>query len=210
MAAAAEKILPSSDECVYTACYCEENIYKLCEWIRDNTSRIQEFYVVFISNSAQQVPLWMQKAGRQYGPGKPVVWDYHVILLHQREGQQTDVYDLDSMLPFPCNFSRYCTATFHSDEELRPQFHRKFRVVPATDYLMVFASDRSHMRVADGWMSPPPEYPCIRNDMSTMNLPMFIDMTPSTFVGEVLNLKTFRLRFRTPTVEEQALAPDPS
>jgi len=39
---------------------------------------------------------------------------------------------------------------------------RKFRIVKAEDFLMHFASDRSHMLKEDGeWMSPPPTYPPI-------------------------------------------------
>ena len=35
-------------------------------------------------------------------------------------------------------------------------------MIPASDFLCKFASDRSHMRGSDGkWLSPPPDYPCI-------------------------------------------------
>lgn len=39
---------------------------------------------------------------------------------------------------------------------------RWFRVVAAESFLQRFASDRSHMRAADGsWLQPPPAYACI-------------------------------------------------
>lgn len=48
--------------CVYTSCYCEENVWKLCQQIKkDNGTTLKEYHVVFISNKKRQVPLWMQK-----------------------------------------------------------------------------------------------------------------------------------------------------
>jgi hypothetical protein len=39
---------------------------------------------------------------------------------------------------------------------------RYFRVVPASVFLQHFASDRRHMKRADGsWIKPPPDYPPI-------------------------------------------------
>jgi hypothetical protein len=39
---------------------------------------------------------------------------------------------------------------------------RYFRVVPASLFLQHFASDRRHMKRADGsWIKPPPDYPPI-------------------------------------------------
>ena len=37
---------------VYTACYCEENVYKLCEQLVHQSA---ELYAVFVSNSHKQV-----------------------------------------------------------------------------------------------------------------------------------------------------------
>ncbi len=51
------------------------------------------------------------------------------------------------------------------------EYHRLFRVVPSMDFLSTFASDRRHMRRADGtWMKIPPEYPPISTKESTHNL----------------------------------------
>eukprot|EP00493_Phyllostaurus_siculus_P009611 UN09735 len=51
----------SPSSCLYTSCYCEENVWKLCERIRDEgINNLAEYYAVFISNSSRQIPLWMQ------------------------------------------------------------------------------------------------------------------------------------------------------
>jgi hypothetical protein len=49
---------------------------------------------------------------------------------------------------------------------------------PSADYLAHFASDRSHMRAADGngWLSPPPNYPPISTTDATMNLKDYLSM----------------------------------
>ncbi|XP_039911147.1 protein N-terminal glutamine amidohydrolase isoform X3 [Hirundo rustica] len=106
-----------------------------------------------------QIPLWKQKSGHG---DEPVVWDYHVILLHVSGGEQNFIYDLDTVLPFPCPFDVYSVEAFRLDDSLRPEFHRKIRMIRADLYLKTFASDRSHMKDADGkWQKPPPPYPCI-------------------------------------------------
>ncbi|NWX94741.1 NTAQ1 amidohydrolase, partial [Nothoprocta pentlandii] len=85
--------------------------------------------------------------------------DYHVILLHVSSGEQNFIYDLDTVLSFPCLFEVYGEEAFRLDEGLCPEFHRLIRV---DLYLRTFASDRSHMKDANGkWQKPPPLYPCI-------------------------------------------------
>ncbi|XP_071886385.1 protein N-terminal glutamine amidohydrolase-like isoform X1 [Anas platyrhynchos] len=152
--------VPPRAACAYTGCYCEENVWKLCDYIRSRGERpVEEFYAVFISNERRMVPLWKQKSGHG---DEPVVWDYHVILLHVSSGEQNFIYDLDTVLPFPCPFDVYSTEAFRLDDSLHPEFHRKIRMIRADLYLETFASDRSHMKDADGkWQKPPPSYPCI-------------------------------------------------
>lgn len=44
------------DKCVYTKCYCEENIYMLCKQIDENyPEMLDKFTVVFISNDERKV-----------------------------------------------------------------------------------------------------------------------------------------------------------
>ncbi|XP_073240823.1 protein N-terminal glutamine amidohydrolase-like isoform X2 [Porites lutea] len=150
------EISPST--CVYTSCYCEENVWKLCEQIKEEKEQsLNEYYAVFISNDKRQVPLWMQKSAKE--PLAPVVW--------------------------------YAEQAIQSDRRLKKQFHRKFRVIPAEVFLRTFASDRSHMKKANGeWIKTPPPYAPIRTAESTMNLQEFIDMTDEG-EGQVMDYKTF-------------------
>ncbi|XP_075616697.1 LOW QUALITY PROTEIN: protein N-terminal glutamine amidohydrolase-like [Balearica regulorum gibbericeps] len=138
----------------------EENVWKLCDYIRSQDQYpLEEFYAVFIANDRRMIPLWKQKSGHG---DEPVVWDYHVILLHVSGGEQNFVYDLDTALPFPCPFDVYSVEAFGLDDSLHPEFHRKIRMIRADLYLKTFASDRSHMKDANGkWQKPPPSYPCI-------------------------------------------------
>ncbi|XP_067387206.1 protein N-terminal glutamine amidohydrolase isoform X2 [Emydura macquarii macquarii] len=185
---------PARHACVYTSCYCEENVWKLCEYIRShNQYPLEDFYAVFISNERRMIPLWKQQSGHG---DEPVVWDYHVILLHVSSGDQNFIYDLDTVLPFPCPFDTYIEEAFKSDDILLPAFKRKIRVVGADLYLKTFASDRSHMKDASGhWQKPPPSYPCIETADSKMNLDDFISMNPKVGWGSVFLLPDFVDRY---------------
>ncbi|XP_030363145.1 protein N-terminal glutamine amidohydrolase isoform X1 [Strigops habroptila] len=193
-AAAYEPAVPPRPACPYTSCYCEENVWKLCEYIRSQDRYpTEEFYAVFISNDRRMIPLWKQKSGHG---DEPVVWDYHVILLHVSSGEQNFIYDLDTVLPFPCPFDVYSVEAFRLDDGLRPEFHRKIRMIRADLYLKTFASDRSHMKDANGkWQKPPPSYPCIETADSKMNLDDFISMNPKVGWGSVFPLPDFVHRF---------------
>nr|XP_019575337.1 PREDICTED: protein N-terminal glutamine amidohydrolase isoform X2 [Rhinolophus sinicus] len=172
----------------------EENIWKLCEYIKNhNQYPLEECYAVFISNERKMIPIWKQQA--RPGDG-PVIWDYHVVLLHVSSGGQSFIYDLDTVLPFPCAFDTYVEDAFKSDEDIHPQFRRKFRVIRADSYLKNFASDRSHMKDSSGnWREPPPSYPCIETGDSKMNLNDFISMDPEVGWGAVYSLSEFVHRF---------------
>ncbi|XP_019486929.1 PREDICTED: protein N-terminal glutamine amidohydrolase isoform X1 [Hipposideros armiger] len=101
---------------------CEENIWKLCEYIKNhNQYPLEECYAVFISNERKMIPIWKQQA--RPGDG-PVIWDYHVVLLHVSSGGESFIYDLDTVLPFPCAFDAYVEDAFKSDEDIHPQFRR--------------------------------------------------------------------------------------
>ena len=115
-------IVPSRELCPYAKCYCEENVWKLCELIKDKGENLLERYsVVFISNEAKTVPLWKQKASSQgQDMDYLVIWDYHVILLESQPQSDTEedktsglrsrknrVYDLDTVLEFPCDLDIY-------------------------------------------------------------------------------------------------------
>ncbi|KAM8811087.1 protein N-terminal glutamine amidohydrolase-like [Eudromia elegans] len=85
-AAAYESAVPPRPACVYSSCYCEENVWKLCEYIRRRDQYpLEEFFAVFISNERRMIPLWKQKSGRG---DEAVVWDSRVVLLHVSSGEQ--------------------------------------------------------------------------------------------------------------------------
>ena len=95
--------------CIYTKCYCEENVYQLCLNAQSqvSTQHLEYCFAVFISNPAKSVPIWEQKSSLRSDGLE--VWDYHVIFIEQHEAKQTNtspsvVYDMDSRLGFPCVF----------------------------------------------------------------------------------------------------------
>lgn len=189
-------ITPARADCVYTSCYCEENVWKLCEHIQaQEMCPLDEVHAVFISNENKAIPIWKQKSSIG---GEPVIWDYHVVLLHFNPQAQSFVYDLDTTLPFPCPFDVYSREAFKSDELLKPEFRRKMRVIPAVTYLKKFASDRSHMKNSNGtWRMSPPPYPCIETTECKMNLDEFISMDPNVGFGRVYKLPEFVMNFES-------------
>lgn len=187
-------LVPTVDKCTYTSCYCEENVWKLCEHVqRTSPPELVHCYCVFISNENKQIPLWYQKSS--WRPDGIVTWDYHVIFLYKHDDVSL-VFDLDSKLPFPCQFTEYAAKGIRPNVTLRKQFHRKFRVIPASLFLSTFACDRSHMLDANkDWMSEPPPYPCISTQDSTNNIHDFISMDTGVGVGTVLDFEGLTEKF---------------
>ncbi|EGT32961.1 hypothetical protein CAEBREN_12350 [Caenorhabditis brenneri] len=170
-------MVPSATEALYQSCYCEENVYKLFERIPEEHR--QHFYAVFISNHDKMIPLWSQKAAR--APGEFVMWDYHVIAIRRgvhEEGEASKVYDLDSVLEWGVDFRKYWEETMRMEEMRRyqPIYRRKFRIIPAEQYLTLFSSDRSHMLGPDGnYLQPPPLWPLINSSGIPSNLMKILD-----------------------------------
>ncbi len=149
----------------YCACFCEENVWHLCQ---DASVRVpkERRRVVFVSNPARRVAMRHQQAGR----GGVIFWDYHVVLITPGV-----VWDLDTTLGFPV------PARTWLDESFPPLAEPpRFRVVDAATYVETFASDRSHMLTA-----PHPAWPIIGTGM---NLMRFVDME-APFVGTVVGLE---------------------
>ena len=97
------------DECVYTSCYCEENVYFLCQQgVGISDAETQDAFAVFISNPPRTCPVFQQKSGRP-GDGL-VVWDYHVIYVVASQASDALVFDLDTRLDFPCPLQQYVEA----------------------------------------------------------------------------------------------------
>ncbi|CAJ0594218.1 unnamed protein product [Cylicocyclus nassatus] len=181
------------EECLYTKCYCEENVYKMCERVPINQH--QNFFVAFISNSIRCVPLFAQKAAmvRPY-----VLWDYHVILLEEARNQENLVWDLDTLLEFPCGFDKYWEGTMQpKDWSIPSEYHRFFRVIPCAAFLESFSSDRSHMVAADGsWLAPPPSWDKLCKQ-GLHNIDDFISMDRNMLsdISQVFNENEMFLRF---------------
>nr|CAG4638690.1 EOG090X0C0Q [Cyclestheria hislopi] len=186
---------------IYTKYYCEENVWHLCNHVKQHCKReLDDCFVVFVSNETRSVPLWYQKAGRS--DDGLVVWDYHVIFIHKnKQATAYEVYDLDSSLTFPCDFLEYTSKVLKCDELLQAQFHRSFRVIAASQYLEHFASDRRHMiNKAGDWLKPPPKYNPILTSASTFNLDNYIEMFKNEAPGEILDLKQFVAKFCDPVL----------
>jgi len=162
--------------------YCEENVWHLCQDPRFE-GRPRE--AVFISNPARACPMWRQRAGE----GRPIVWDYHVVLLVH---QPFELWDVDTTLGLPVAPKDYLDESF--DRSVPPEYLPFFRLVPAEIFVATFASDRSHMRRRDGsYHKPPPSWPPIGAPGAPSNLFSFVDMK-APFLGEVVSLDDLAAR----------------
>lgn len=114
--------------------------------------------------------------------------DYHVVLVYKAatttKPPLSTVYDFDTTLdPFGLSFESYVSKTLYGDKSLwadpdpdidqevvlsyvdrHPRF---FRLVPAEEYIRLFASTRKHMMkecmdAGGGWLAKPPDYLPIR------------------------------------------------
>jgi hypothetical protein len=169
-----------SDRFPYWPRYCEENIWHLC---RELSGEVTHPTVAFISNAGRRVAIWHQRAAAN--PKACVVWDYHVILLGQVE-EGWRVYDADSLLPWGVAATRYLERSFQPLPPESAHCAPRFRLLEADLYRRKLASDRRHMRRADGsWLSPPPPGPQIGEGS---NLMRFVD-TETEFLGRVLGLE---------------------
>ena len=176
----------------YSAFFCEENALLLCRaLVERGRAPLHELSVCFISNEARRAPVWCQTKGRPVAGGL-VFWDYHVVVVQAAAGRDPLVWDLDSTLPFPCALARYAREALHEElwlpaadsrsSALPPELQPRFRVVPGALFARHFASDRSHMRLADGsWEAPPPPYPPVSGqDGVAMNLGRYTAMADSS------------------------------
>lgn len=152
--------------------YCEENIWHLCQH-----SLYLRGEVIFIASFGDSFPMLCQQGGEH--PSQPIFWDYHVVLL--RDGC---IHDFNTRLPFSTPIMEYFEQSFIDESLLAPLQIPMFRVLSAEDYVELFLSDRRHMRTADGWNAPPPDWPLISE--TTSNLRRFIDMRDLEF-GKVLS-----------------------
>ncbi|WP_019615368.1 hypothetical protein [Psychromonas ossibalaenae] len=171
------------EDFLYQPCYCEENIWHLCQH-----KQFKNSCIIFIASKGGSFPMLNQRA--MDNPSMPVYWDYHVILLVLSE--KNTVLDFDTSLPFSIDVDTYFSRSFLDNKLLSIKEMPLFRVVPASEFITVFSSDRSHMKTDSGWYAPPPDWPLIRENET--NLSDFIDMTNNE-IGEVLTYDDVLERF---------------
>jgi hypothetical protein len=147
----------------YSANFCEENIWHLCqnEELKGFTKK-----VLIVSNPSKNCPFRFQKS---INHDEVVWWNYHVIMLASTTDESL-VYDFDSTLPVPINAKEYFKLTFEKKDHLKEANLPSFKLIDARNYIESFFSDRSHMKDVDGnWLSSPPNWQIIGKNK---NLPL--------------------------------------
>ena len=101
-----------SDDCVYTGCYCEENVWHLCDKTRKEGRNLDDHFVIFLSNKNKQFPIWCAKTAKSNDDA--LIWDYHVIYLwiNRKNPNKSLIFDLDSTLTFPTEINQYMKSHF--------------------------------------------------------------------------------------------------
>jgi len=141
----------------YCQFFCEENCWRMVQRLvatikvneqnlaaRDALvaekckSETLEPWVILITSKSQMTPIWYQKSSK--GEDDFVLWDYHVVVLLNGE-----IFDFDSKLSFPTLATKYIEKAFRPGTEIRDENAHRFRVMAGREYLLMFASDRSHM-----------------------------------------------------------------
>ncbi len=147
------------ESCPYTAFFCEENVWRLTRELVDKGTDADTLQVLLFSNPSQSILLFSQRAAP---PGRPVVWDYNVVLRARHSGNDV-ILDPDTRLDFPTPTSSYLRDTFPDQGRLPVRLRTLVRSIPAASYLAHFYSDRSHMQ---GQLprSAFPDYPIIQPD----------------------------------------------
>lgn len=163
----------------YCPYYCEENVWHLCT---DAGVVGEPRAAIVISNPTRTVAVACQRAAPR--PELPVVWDYHVVLA-ARGPEGFAIWDLDSTLGMPVPLLHYLRASLAWPHGYAPPHEARLRVLAADCYRRVLATDRSHMRDAQGrYRVPPPPWPAIGTGTTLMRL---VDMH-DPIAGEVVDL----------------------
>jgi hypothetical protein len=171
------------EDFVYQAAYCEENIWYLCQ-----QNHLQNSYVVVIFSKGEAFPMLNQRIAED--PVLPIFWDYHVVLLVMAKNNQ--IFDFDTTLAFNTDIGSYFCHSFVNESLLSDPEKPLFRLVPSNEFVRSFSSDRSHMKTATGWLSPPPSWPVIGS--TGTNLAKFIQANNNQF-GELLTYDAMLSRF---------------
>jgi protein N-terminal glutamine amidohydrolase len=177
--AATTALLSASDHDLRVPYYCEENVWRLAyrktrqqqqqpDTTLSSLSSSSSYFVVFISNACRNVPMFHQRAS--VAAHVACCWDYHVVLVGVAAPSTTAttnevvVYDLDSVLPYPCPLADYLQRSFMATRtSVVSLLSPRFRIVSAKQFLQHFSSDRRHMfnTQTQTWNAPRPLYACI-------------------------------------------------
>ena len=168
---------------LYTAAYCEENIWHLCQ-----TESFKNSYVIFIACKGEYFPMLNQRAAKD--PLSAIFWDYHVVLL--TTSVENRIIDFDTSLPFSSDIRSYLELSFFDSNQLNKEYAPLFRLISCKEYSARFSSDRSHMKTKTGWLATPPNWPTIGNENN--NLEQFTDMK-NRDIGEILTLDDLLERY---------------
>jgi hypothetical protein len=173
----------------YQPFYCEENIWRLAQ---DPRCGEGERLVALITGGEGNFAMWHQRPAS--GPGEPLVWDYHVVLLVDDRAWRVWDFECDLGMPLPAEAWLY--ACFPHQDHIPRRYRPWFRVMRAGEYIDTLCSDRSHMRDAGGrYLEAPPAWAPPGNGGS--NLARFID-PKGDFIGEVVDLTGLRRRLEEP------------
>jgi hypothetical protein len=145
------------DSYLYTANFCEENIWQLCQ--HPSLAAFTKT-VLFISNEQRNCPLWHQKSSLG---DDPVWWDYHVTLIVS-SAEASFIFDFDTNLNLPSPLIEYLQHTFRPDLAVSKEDRPLFKTIPSLEFIQKFDSDRIHMlNDAGEWKSTPPNWPMIKS-----------------------------------------------
>jgi len=155
------------DSYLYTALFCEENIWQLADRLIQQAVKPSDLSILFISNPKQQVAIFQQKSA---AINEPAIWDYHVILL-RKDNTDFFIYDFDSRLGFKTSADDYLSLSFLDQNLIKEQYCSQIRIISANSYLQNFSSDRSHMKgviTDDKFPAYPPIESPSHNDRITL------------------------------------------
>jgi hypothetical protein len=170
----------------YQPFYCEENVYHLCH---DPRLADRDPAALFIRGGPDGCLMWHQRSAPRRG--EPILWDYHVVLLARGPWE---IWDLDTTLACPIAAASYLLRSFRPKLAIPAAYAPRFRLIGASELAATFASDRSHMRRADGqWSEPPPPWPPIGRAGLPDTLARYLDMD-DPIAGERLDLATLLAR----------------
>ncbi len=177
----------------YQPFYCEENVARL---VQSPLGPGLAWHALFITNAPRAVALWEQRLAP---PSAPIVWDYHVVALQvgAPPGRRRPalVFDLDTRLGVPCELHAYLADTFRELPPDARELAPRLRLVSAAELARTFASDRRHMRAADGaWLKPPPRWPLVTAAEHAHTLDRYLDFDDA-IAGEILSLAELAARF---------------